>query len=71
MIRVWTYSGYRGDEKPIRFEVNGVDHRVADIIDQWYGQNADFFKVRTRKDKIYILRLDRFDGMWDIEAVVR
>jgi hypothetical protein len=71
MIRVWTYAGYKGDEKPIKFEANGVQHRVVDILDRWYGQRADFFKVRTQMDKIFILRLDRFDGIWDIEAVVK
>lgn len=71
MIKVWTYSGYRGDEKPIRFELNGVEYEVEDILDKWYGKDADFFKVMTQKDRIFILRLDRFDGIWDIEAVVR
>lgn len=70
MIRVWTYSGYRGDEKPVKFELGGVLHEIKDILDRWYGQEADFFKVKTEKDRIYILRYDRFDGIWDVEAVV-
>ncbi len=70
MIRVWTYAGYRDDERPIKFELNGVEHEIASILDRWYGQGADFFKVRTKAGRIYILRHDRFDGIWDIESVV-
>jgi hypothetical protein len=30
MIKVWTYSGYRGDEKPIKFELHGVEYEIAE-----------------------------------------
>ncbi len=70
MIEVWTYSGYRGDERPTRFILNGVVYRVEEIIDRWFGQEADYFKVKTDRGKVFILRLDRFDGMWDIETIV-
>jgi len=69
MIKVWSYSGYRGEERPYRFELSGVMLEVEEVLDRWYGQEADFFKVRTDRGGVYILRLDRFDGCWDLESI--
>ncbi|RMG58121.1 MAG: hypothetical protein D6713_08345 [Deltaproteobacteria bacterium] len=69
MIEVWTYSGYRDDERPVKFILNGVVHQVEEIVDRWYGQEADYYKVRTDRGKVYILRQDRFTGIWDLESI--
>lgn len=71
MIKVWTYSGHRGDERPVKLELNGVEHEIMEVLDRWCGGEADYFKVKTRGGVIYILRLDRFDGMWDLEGLVK
>ena len=32
-LKVWSFSGYRGDEKPVRIELNGKVHYVEEILD--------------------------------------
>ena len=39
------YSGYKGDERPVRFRLSGQDYFVEELLDQWYGPQEVFFKV--------------------------
>ena len=36
-LRVETYSGYRADERPVRFESKGRKLEVTRLLDRWYG----------------------------------
>ena len=40
------YSGYKGDERPVRFFLGERDYQVLEIQDQWYGPESIYFKVR-------------------------
>jgi hypothetical protein len=41
---------------------------VEDVLDQWYGLEHVFFKVRADDRKVYILRHQTSvpDGEWDL-----
>ena len=41
---------------------------VAAVLDQWYGQDGIFFKVRADDGNLYILRqqTSSADGTWDL-----
>jgi hypothetical protein len=41
---------------------------VEDVLDQWYGLEHAFFKVRADDRKVYILRHQTSvpDGEWDL-----
>lgn len=63
-VRVDAYSGYKADERPIAFEYKGREHRIEEILDRWYGEDDDYFKVRTAEKDVYILWCRRGTGVW-------
>jgi hypothetical protein len=64
------YAGSKADERPVRFWLDCRDYGVEEVLDQWYGPSAAFFKVRASDRNLYILRQDRAspDGRWTLEA---
>ena len=52
-VEVVCYSGFKGDERPVRFLLDGQDYFVEELLDQWYAPQDIFFKVRAND---YILR---------------
>lgn len=69
-IDVVCYSGYKGDERPVRFRLGDRDHFVEELIDQWYGPDDVFFKVRADDGNLYILRQSR-EREWSLESFRR
>jgi len=69
-LNVECYSGRRGDERPVRFWLDGTVHRVETVVDQWYDPEHVFFKLRTDDGNFYILRQKTSmpDGQWDLIA---
>lgn len=68
-MRVDCYSGWRADERPIRFELNGREYAIEAVLDQWYGPDHIFFKVRAENGEVYVLRHETRSGS-DAWAVV-
>ena len=66
-IKVTEYSGYKANERPIRFKIRDKELDVEEIIDRWYGQEHDYFKVRASDNKIYILKWHRGLDVWSIQ----
>jgi len=69
-LRVECYAGRKADERPVRFELDGRDYLVEEVLDQWYGPDAQFFKVRADDGNLYILR-HRTSGEpdeWSLES---
>ena len=46
-LEVDCYSGYKAEEKPIRFRLDGHQYLIEEVLDQWYGPNDEFYKVRA------------------------
>jgi len=67
-IRVECYSGYRADQRPLRFCMGGRAYEVKEVEDQWYGPSAVYFRVRAADDDIYILRHDQVQDCWSLDA---
>lgn len=69
-LRVECYAGHKADERPIRFELDGRDYLVEELLDQWYGPDAQFFKVRADDGNLYILRHRTSGGAdeWSLES---
>jgi len=55
-IRVECYSGFKADERPVRFLLGERGYQVLEIQDQWYGPESTYFKVRAGDGNFYILR---------------
>jgi hypothetical protein len=47
-MRVECYSGYRPDERPLRFVFHGHEYEVQDLDGQWYSPEATYFRVRAQ-----------------------
>jgi hypothetical protein len=69
-VRVECHAGYRGDERPLRFEWGDKTHFITAVEDQWYGPNERYFRVRTSESEIYILR-HSLTGDWTVESFRR
>jgi hypothetical protein len=67
-LRVECYSGRKADERPVRFQLGERGYLVEEVLDQWYGQDATFFKVRADDGNLFILRHDVSNDEWGVEA---
>ena len=68
MIEVLTYSGYRADERPLRFVLNGRAYAVAEVEDRWYSPRATYFRVVAEDGNRYVLCHDEAQEVWTLEA---
>lgn len=55
-VQVETYSGYKADERPVRFKLGARTLGVKTVLDRWYGPDYSYFKVLADDGNIYILR---------------
>jgi len=55
-VRVECYAGQRDSERPVRFLVENHSYFVSEVLDQWYGPEHIFFKVRADDGNVYILQ---------------
>ena len=67
-VLVECYSGRKESERPVRFRVEDHSYIVEEVLDQWYGPEHVFFKVRADDGNVYILRHDASvpDGDWEL-----
>jgi hypothetical protein len=70
-IKVFCYSGYKSEEYPRYFEWDDIGFDIKDILDRWHQCNlnpefptADYFKVLTADNKIYILKHEIIPDKW-------
>lgn len=64
-IDVNCYSGRKGDERPVRFQLDDQLLMVEELLDQWYGPDDVFYKVRADDGNLYILRQET-EGPWHL-----
>ena len=65
-IKVWTYSGYKADERPVRFLYGEKELSVEELTDSWYGPDYTYFKVRASDGHNYILKNHHESDEWSI-----
>jgi hypothetical protein len=69
-IQVIAYSGYKANERPLYFIMDGRKLEVTELIDRWYGEEEDYFKVMADDGKVYLLRWQRVLDLWFVVKVV-
>ena len=69
-VEVICYSGFKRDERPLRFRLGVRWHEVGEILDRWYGPADDYFKVRDGDGDLYIRRRAR-SGCRSLESYRR
>jgi len=72
-IRVECYSGYKADERPLRFYIGEARYEIEEVLDQWYGPHDTWFRVRAHDGNLYILRhsLSEQQELWTLESFRR
>ncbi len=70
-VEVACYAGQKADERPVRFRLDGRDYFVEEVVDQWYGPDDTFFKVRADDGNLYILRHIAREDEWSLESFRR
>jgi hypothetical protein len=67
-VHVECYSAYKAEERPVRFRIDTYEYRVEEVVDQWYGPQDAWYKVRADDGNLYILRRQSSvpDGAWDL-----
>ncbi|NQU16207.1 MAG: hypothetical protein HQ561_18780 [Desulfobacteraceae bacterium] len=70
MIEVRAYSGYKANERPLCFVLEGRRVDVEEILDRWYGEDHDFFKVLALglDGCVYQLKWHRGLDTWFLES---
>ena len=67
-IEVQSYSGYRAEERPFRFVMNGRTYEVIEVEDRWYSPQAMYFRVLASDGNRYVLHHDEETDSWSLEA---
>jgi hypothetical protein len=55
-IEVECYAGSKADERPLRIFLGDQKYELEEVLDQGYGPEHTFFKVRAEDGHLYILR---------------
>jgi len=70
-VHIICHSGYKADEYPKTFYWDSIRFEIEEILDRWYQGDqhpeipqADYYKVRTSDQKIYILRHELKSDTW-------
>lgn len=70
-MKVECYAGYRADQRPLRF-ILGTNpprtHEVAEVLDQWCGEDYRCFRVLADDGDLYILRHDLPTDDWSLDS---
>ena len=62
------YSGYKADQRPVRFRLGSQACEIREIEDQWYSPSAIYYRVRVDDGDTYVLRHDETADSWSLEA---
>ncbi len=65
-VTVEAYAGYKGEETPRSFMLEGARLLVNEIIARWYTETHSYFRVRASDYHRYVLRYDWDDLEWEL-----
>ncbi len=70
-VRVETYSGFKADERPMRFVLGERVLDVLEIEDRWYSPGETYFRVLASDGDRYVLRHIEAHDSWTLAAYRR
>jgi|GEM_PF-483753 hypothetical protein len=65
-IRVICYHGHKANERPLKFFIGDKVLEVRELLDRWYGENDDYFKVLADDGNTYVLKYSRDEDRWEL-----
>jgi hypothetical protein len=71
-IQVHTYSGYKADERPLKFEHEGKEHMIREITKQTCEEIVgnglrNKFTIRSKEGNIFTLFREEIKDQWFLE----
>lgn len=71
-IKVSSYSGYKADERPLKFNYKGKTYKVKEILSSSLEQRTDGelrrrFAVKTDNGLVFNIHYDERDKLWFME----
>ena len=67
-MRVECYSGYKGDERPVKLQLGDQMVVITEIEDRWYSPGATYFRVLLANGERYVLRREDAQDVWTLQA---
>jgi hypothetical protein len=65
-LTVDAYAGYKGEETPRSFTLDGRKLYVQELVDRWYSETHSYFRVRASDGERYVLRFDLDEYSWEL-----
>lgn len=60
-------TNFDNSGKPYSFQIGEREFYIKEIMDQWLGQEHQFYKVRADDGNIYILKHSSTTNIWELE----
>ena len=72
-LRVECYAGHKADQRPQAFTLGDRRFHVEEVLDQWYGPEGTYYRVRADDGNLYVLRHNQnpLDDAWTLESFRR
>ena len=65
-VTVEAYAGYKGEETPRAFTLEGARLLVSGIVARWYTETHSYFRVCASDQHRYVLRYDLDNMRWEL-----
>ncbi len=65
-VVVKAYVGYKGEETPRAFMLEGSRLLVSEIVARWYTETHSYFRVCASDQHRYVLRYDLDYLIWEL-----
>ena len=65
-LTVDAYAGYKGEETPRAFTLDGRKLHVSEVVDRWYSHTHSYFRVHASDGQRYVLRFDLDENCWEL-----
>jgi hypothetical protein len=65
-VTVEAYAGYKGEETPRAFTLEGSRLLVSEIVARWYTETHSYFRVCASDQHRYVLRYDLDKMSWEL-----
>lgn len=66
IVEMDCYSGYKGDERPVRLKLKDGAREIVAIEDRWYSPGATYFRVLVGDGDRYLLRHEEAQDVWSL-----
>lgn len=58
--------GYKGEETPRSFTVDGQRLSVTEIVERWDSETHSYFRLYASDGNRYVLRFDLDEAVWEL-----